>query len=175
MRHHFTITNLAPKGHEHKQERMINIGERLPESLGRDEHGREVLLSELAGKKFILYFYPKDSTSGCTAEACSLRDNYDELLRLGYDVIGVSVDSARSHLHFIEKQQLPFRLIADTEKQLVQALGVWGEKKLYGRTYMGTLRTTFLIDEQGYVEHIFLPKEIKTKIHAEQILKHIGQ
>ena len=149
----------------------MNIGDRLPEVLGKNETGEEVLLSAYAGKKFILYFYPKDSTPGCTAEACSLRDNYDALLSLGYEVLGVSVDSEKSHQRFIEKQQLPFHLIADTEKTLVEAMGVWGEKKMCGRAYMGTFRTTFLIDEEGKIARIFTPKEIKTKTHAEQILE----
>ena len=151
----------------------MNIGDKLPEVLGKNEAGEAVLLSAYAGKKFILYFYPKDSTPGCTAEACSLRDNYDALLGLGYDVLGVSVDSDKSHQRFIEKQQLPFHLIADTEKTLVEAMGVWGEKKMCGRTYMGTLRTTFLIDEEGKVARIFGPKDIKTKTHADQILEVI--
>ena len=151
----------------------MNIGDKLPEVLGKNEAGEEVLLSAYAGKKFILYFYPKDSTPGCTAEACSLRDNYDALLGLGYEVLGVSIDSEKSHQKFIEKQQLPFHLIADTEKTLVEAMGVWGEKKMCGRTYMGTLRTTFLIDEEGKVARIFTPKEIKTKTHADQILEEI--
>ena len=125
----------------------MNVGDKLPEVLGKNEAGEEVLLSAYAGKKFILYFYPKDSTPGCTAEACSLRDNYEALLGLGYDVLGVSVDSEKSHLRFIEKQQLPFHLIADTEKNLVEAVGVWGEKKMCGRTYMGTFRTTFLLHQ----------------------------
>ena len=151
----------------------MNIGDKLPEVLGKNEAGEEVLLSAYAGKKFILYFYPKDSTPGCTAEACSLRDNYDALLGLGYDVLGVSVDSDKSHQRFIEKQQLPFHLIADTDKTLVEAMGVWGEKKMCGRTYMGTLRTTFLVDEEGKVARIFGPKDIKTKTHADQILEAI--
>ena len=151
----------------------MNIGDKLPEVLGKNESGEEVLLSAYAGKKFILYFYPKDSTPGCTAEACSLRDNYDTLLGLGYDVLGVSIDSEKSHQRFIEKQQLPFHLIADEDKTLVEVMGVWGEKKMCGRTYMGTLRTTFLIDEEGKVARIFTPKEIKTKTHADQILEEI--
>ena len=118
----------------------------------------------------MLYFYPKDNTSGCTAEACSLRDNYSELRKQGYEVIGVSIDSEKSHRNFIDKHQLPFTLIADTEKTLVSEMGVWGEKSMYGRKYMGTFRTTFIIDENGIIEKVFLPKEIKTKTHAEQIL-----
>ena len=148
----------------------IQVGDKAPEILGIDQDGNEVRLSEFKGKKLILYFYPKDNTSGCTAEACSLRNGYAELQSAGYEVIGVSKDSAKSHKGFIEKQSLPFRLIADTETLLQQAFGVWGEKKLYGRTYMGTFRTTFIINENGVVEKIIGPKEIKTKDHANQIL-----
>ena len=148
----------------------IQVGDKAPEILGTDHDGNEVRLSEFKGKKLILYFYPKDNTSGCTAEACSLRNGYAELQSAGYEVIGVSKDSAKSHKGFIEKQSLPFRLIADTETLLQQAFGVWGEKKLYGRTYMGTFRTTFIINENGVVEKIIGPKEIKTKDHANQIL-----
>ena len=135
-----------------------------------DENGNEIKLSDFKGKKLVLYFYPKDSTPGCTAEACSLRDNYEAMLARGYEVIGVSVDSERSHRNFIAKQSLPFHLIADTEKTWVEAFGVWGEKKMCGRTYMGTFRTTFIIDEEGRIERIFAPKEIDTKNHAAQIL-----
>ena len=148
----------------------MKIGDKVPEYLGTDEAGREIRISDFAGKKLVLYFYPKDSTSGCTAEACSLRDNYSELKKLGYAVVGVSVQDGKSHQKFIDKNNLPFNLIADTEKKLVEAFGVWAEKKMYGRSYMGTLRTTFIINEKGEVEKIFTPKEIKTKIHAEQIL-----
>ena len=118
----------------------------------------------------MLYFYPKDNTSGCTAEACSLRDGYADLQAAGYEVIGVSKDSATSHQGFISKQSLPFNLIADTETTLQQQFGVWAEKKMYGRSYMGTLRTTFIINEEGFVTHIIGPKEVKTKDHANQIL-----
>ncbi len=148
----------------------MKIGDKAPEILGINENGDEIRLSAYKGKKVVLYFYPKDNTSGCTAEACSLRDNYSELRKKGYEVIGVSVDSDKSHRNFIDKHQLPFTLIADTEKTLVTEMGVWGEKSMYGRKYMGTFRTTFIIDENGIIEKIFLPKEIKTKTHAEQIL-----
>lgn len=148
----------------------MNIGDKAPEILGINENGEEIRLSAYRGKKVVLYFYPKDNTSGCTAEACSLRDNYSELRKKGYEVIGVSIDSDKSHRNFIDKHQLPFTLIADTEKTLVTKMGVWGEKSMYGRKYMGTFRTTFIIDENGIIEKIFLPKEIKTKTHAEQIL-----
>ena len=148
----------------------MTIGDKIPSLLGLNEKGEEVKASDFAGKKLVLYFYPKDSTAGCTAEACSLRDHYDELQKAGYEVLGVSVDSDKSHQKFIDKNNLPFNLIADTEKKLVEAFGVWAEKKMYGRSYMGTLRTTFIINEKGEVEKIFTPNEIKTKIHAEQIL-----
>lgn len=148
----------------------MNIGDMVPQLTGTDENGNEIKLSDFKGKKLVLYFYPKDSTPGCTAEACSLRDNYEAMLARGYEVLGVSVDSERSHRNFIAKQSLPFHLIADTEKTWVEAFGVWGEKKMCGRTYMGTFRTTFIIDEEGCIERIFAPKEIDTKNHAAQIL-----
>ncbi|MDY3069723.1 MAG: thioredoxin-dependent thiol peroxidase [Parabacteroides sp.] len=148
----------------------LNIGDKAPEILGTDENGKEIKLSDFKGKKLALYFYPKDNTSGCTAEACSLRDGYEELQKAGYEIVGVSKDSAKSHQNFIAKQNLPFRLIADTETTLQQQFGVWAEKKMCGRTYMGTLRTTFIIDENGVIEKIFGPKEVKTKDHANQIL-----
>ena len=138
--------------------------------LGVNERGEEVRLSQYRGRKVVLYFYPKDNTSGCTAEACSLRDNYTALREKGYEVVGVSVDSEASHRKFIEKHELPFTLIADTDKKLVTEMGVWGEKSMYGRKYMGTFRTTFIIDEEGMVEKVFLPKEVKTKTHGEQVL-----
>lgn len=149
----------------------MNVGDKAPEFLGLDENGKEIHLSDSKGKKVVLYFYPKDNTSGCTAQACSLRDGYDELKKAGYEVIGVSVDSAASHQKFIAKNNLPFTLISDTNKTLVEQFGVWGEKKMYGRTYMGTYRTTFIINEEGFVERIITPKEVKTKEHAQQILK----
>ena len=148
----------------------MTIGDKAPDLLGLNEKGEEIRLSQYAGKKLVLYFYPKDSTSGCTTEACNLRDNYAELRRAGYEVVGVSVDSAASHQKFIAKYELPFPLIADTDKTLVEAFGVWGEKSMYGRKYMGTFRTTFVINEEGIFERILLPKEIKVKEHAEQIL-----
>ena len=146
----------------------MEIGDKAPELLGVDQDGKEVRLSDYSGKKLVLYFYPKDLTSGCTTEACNLRDNYDELKAQGYDVLGVSVDDEKKHQKFIEKNSLPFHLIADTEKKLVEEFGVWGEKKMYGRTYM--FRTTFIINEDGKVERIIGPKQIKVKEHAKQIL-----
>ena len=148
----------------------MEIGSKAPEILGKDSNGNEIRLSDFSGKKLVLYFYPKDSTPGCTQEACNLRDNYSELRRQGYEVVGVSVDSEKSHQRFIEKNNLPFPLISDTDKQLVEQFGVWGEKKMAGRTYMGTFRTTFIINEQGIVERIIGPKEIKVKDHTAQIL-----
>ena len=149
----------------------MNIGDKAPEILGKDEEGREIRLSDFRGKKLVLYFYPKDLTSGCTAEACSFRDHRSELQEAGYEVVGVSVDEDKQHRKFKEKHELNFPLIADVDKRLVETFGVWQEKSMYGRKYMGTVRTTFIIDEEGVVEQIIGPKQIKTKIHAEQILK----
>ncbi len=148
----------------------MNIGDQAPDLLGYDEQGNELRLSQFRGQRVVLYFYPKDNTPGCTAEACSFRDHEAELAAAGYAVIGVSADSAQSHVRFRERHGLPFHLVADTERQLIEAFGAWGEKKMCGRTYMGILRTTFVIDEEGRVAHIFNPKEIKTKTHAEQVL-----
>lgn len=148
----------------------MEIGQRLPEILGKDQDGKEIRLSDFAGKKLVLYAYPKDSTPGCTSEACGLRDNYERFLAQGYAIVGVSIQDEKSHKRFIEKYQLPFPLIADTEQQLVNELGIFGEKKMCGRTYMGTFRTTFITDENGIVQRIFTPKEIKVKEHARQIL-----
>lgn len=148
----------------------MNIGDKAPEILGLNENGEEIRLSNYQGKKIVLYFYPKDSTSGCTAQACNLRDHYTELRNAGFEVIGVSVDDAKSHQKFIAKNELPFTIIADTEKKLVEQFGVWGEKSMYGRKYMGTFRTTFIINEEGIIERIILPKQVKTKEHSKQIL-----
>lgn len=148
----------------------MKIGDRIPEILGKDQNGNEVKASDFLGQKIVLYTYPKDNTSGCTAEACSLRDHKEALTSKGYTILGVSKDSAASHQKFIEKQSLNFNLIADTDTTLLQNLGAWGEKTMCGKTSMGTLRTTFLVNEQGIVTHIFTPKQIKTKEHAEQIL-----
>ena len=149
---------------------MLKIGDRMPHFEVKDHNGNTVNSEELIGRKTIIYFYPKDNTSGCTAEACNLRDNYAELRQAGYEVIGVSVDDAKSHQKFIAKNELPFTLIADTDKKLVEQFGVWGEKSMYGRKYMGTFRTTFIINEEGIVERIILPKQVKTKEHSKQIL-----
>lgn len=149
---------------------MMNIGDKVPDILGLDENGKEIKRSDFPGKTIALYFYPKDLTSGCTAQACNLRDNYHTLLDAGYQVIGVSVDPQASHKKFIEKNTLPFPLIADTDHKLVELFGVWGEKSMYGRKYMGTFRTTFIISPEGIVQRIIGPKQVKTKDHAAQIL-----
>lgn len=151
----------------------MNIGDKIPAILGLDQDGKEIKASDYAGRKLVLYTYPKDNTSGCTAEACSLRDHLGRLNAMGYDVLGVSKDSATSHQRFIERQNLNFPLIADTDTRLLRELGAWGEKKMYGKTTMGTLRTTYLVDENGIVRHIFTPKIIKTKEHAAQIIDWI--
>jgi len=148
----------------------LQVGDKAPEILGVNQDGKELKLSDFAGKKIVLYFYPKDNTSGCTAQACNLRDNYGELRKAGYEIVGVSADSEKSHQGFIAKQNLPFNLIADTEKTLSTLFGTWGEKSMYGRKYMGMFRTTFIIDEKGVIERIISPKEVKTNNHAAQIL-----
>lgn len=148
----------------------MQIGSKIPENLGIDQNGTQLTASSFAGKKLALYFYPKDNTPGCTAQACSLRDGYQELKKAGYAIIGVSIDSEVSHRKFVEKYSLPFPLIADTDKKLSEQFGVWQEKKNYGKTYMGTVRTTFLIDENGIVTHILEGRKVDTKNHAAQIL-----
>jgi len=145
------------------------IGSPAPDFEARDQSGNLIRLSDYRGKKVVLYFYPKDDTPGCTAQACSLRDNYAALQQAGYEVLGVSVDNEKSHQKFIGKYQLPFRLLADTDQQIVEAYDVWKEKSMYGRTYMGTVRTTFLIDENGILTDII--EKVDTKNHADQILK----
>ncbi|MGN0228432.1 MAG: peroxiredoxin [Muribaculaceae bacterium] len=149
---------------------MIEIGQKLPEVLGKDQDGNEIKLSDFAGKKLVLYVYPKDNTPGCTNQACNLRDNYSALLKQGYAILGASIQSEASHKKFIEKYSLPFPIIADTDKVLVEQLGVYGEKKMCGKVGMGTFRTTFITDENGVVTRIIGPKQIKVKEHAEQIL-----
>mgnify|MGYP002855997733 CR=1 FL=1 len=153
----------------------MKVGDRMPEVLGTDEKGNEICLSDFAGRKLILYAYPKDNTQGCTAEACSLSQHANELNSAGYSIVGISKDSAQSHQKFKDKYDLPFPLIADVDTTILKQIGAWGEKKMYGKTTEGTLRTTFLIDEHGVIEKIFTPKEIKTKIHAEQILDEINK
>ena len=147
---------------------MLNVGEKAPDFLGRDEDGTEIRVSDYKGRKLVVYFYPKDSTPGCTAEACSLRDGMDVLVDAGYAVVGISADSAASHKRFKEKQQLNFPLVADVEKSTIQAFGAWGEKKMAGRAYMGILRTTFVIDGDGIIEKVIT--KVDTKNAARQIL-----
>ena len=142
----------------------------MPDFQVVNQNGDIVSSADLLGKKTIIYFYPKDNTSGCTAEACNLRDNHEALMAKGYNVVGVSKDSAASHRRFIEKYALPFTLLADTSTEMIQAFGAWGEKRLYGRAYMGTLRRTFIFDEQGILTEII--EDVDTKRHAEQILQH---
>ena len=147
----------------------LQVGDKAPEVLGRNQDGNEIRLSDFAGKILVLYFYPKDNTPGCTAQACSLRDEYSELRGKGYEVLGVSADSTASHRKFIQKYDLPFNLISDGDKTLSEQVGTWGEKKLYGKSYMGMLRTTFIIDENGIIENIISPKEVNTKEHGKQV------
>ncbi|HNW98896.1 MAG TPA: thioredoxin-dependent thiol peroxidase [Bacteroidales bacterium] len=150
---------------------MTNIkeGDTAPDFTGKDQNGNNISLKDFKGKKTVLYFYPKDSTPGCTQEACNLKDNYHSFLNKGYVVIGISADNEKSHQKFIEKYQLPFPLIADTEKKIIEAYGVWGKKKFMGREFMGILRTTFIIDEKGIVEKIIT--KVDTKNHTSQILE----
>ncbi|MDR2038316.1 MAG: thioredoxin-dependent thiol peroxidase [Bacteroidales bacterium] len=147
----------------------LKTGDKAPDFKGRNQDGQEISLNDYKGKKLVLYFYPKDNTSGCTAEACSLRNAYDDFLDKGYEIVGVSPDSEKSHVNFISKNNLPFPLIADTDKEIASSYGVWGEKKMYGRTYMGILRTTFIIDENGFIEKVI--EKVDTKNHADQLLK----
>ena len=150
----------------------LEEGAMAPEIKGKDQDGNSISLSDYKGKKVILYFYPKDNTPGCTAEACNLRDNYDALLQKGFAIIGVSADSAKSHQNFRQKHDLPFPLLVDEDKEVIKAYGAWGEKKMYGKTYEGILRTTYVIDEEGKIEKVF-PK-VKTKDHTKQILDELN-
>ena len=152
----------------------MNIGDRIPEVLGIDQDGKEIKSSDFKGKKLVLYSYPKANTSGCTAEACSLQAHKAELEAAGYTIIGVSKDRQELQKKFADAQGLEFPLIADTETTLLQELGCWGEKVACGRKTIGIIRTTYLVDEDGVIEKIFNAKEIKTKIHAEQILDYIN-
>jgi peroxiredoxin Q/BCP len=147
---------------------MLKPGDKMPFFEVMDQDGNKVTSDDLKGKKTIVYFYPKDNTSGCTAEACNLRDNYEALTAKGYNVVGVSKDSAASHKRFAEKHELPFTLLADTSLQMLQDFGAWGEKKMYGKTVMGTLRRTFIFDENGILERVI--EKVDTKNHAAQIL-----
>lgn len=153
----------------------MNVGDKIPEILGIDQNGKEIKSSDYRGKKVVLYSYPKANTSGCTAEACSLQAHKAELNAAGYEIIGVSKDKVELQKKFAEAQGLEFPLIADTDTTLLQTLGCWGEKVACGRRTIGTLRTTYLVNEDGIIEKIFTPKEIKTKIHAEQIIKFLNE
>jgi peroxiredoxin Q/BCP len=146
----------------------LQIGDKAPAFVVNDQDGNTVKLSDFVGKKVVLFFYPKDQTPGCTAEACNLRDNFDSLKKAGYSILGISKDSERSHRNFIAKQNLPFSLLADTDLQVHDLYGTWQEKQNYGKTYMGTVRTTFLIDEKGIISDII--GKVKTKDHTSQIL-----
>ena len=148
---------------------MLNIGDKAPDFLGTDECGNEVRVSDYKGRKLVVYFYPKDSTPGCTAEACSLRDGMDDLVEAGYAVVGISADSVASHVWFKEKQNLNFPLIADVDKKTIEAFGAWGEKQMAGRKYMGIIRTTFVIDGNGTVERVIT--KVDTKNAAKQVLE----
>ncbi len=148
---------------------QLKEGMKAPLFEGTDQDGRKIKLSDYTGKKVVLYFYPKDNTPGCTAEACNLRDNNDCLLKEGFTVIGVSIDSEKSHKGFASKYSLPFPLIADTSKKIVNDYGVYGEKKMYGKSYFGIVRTTFVIDENGIIEKII--SKVDTQNHTEQIFK----
>lgn len=153
---------------------MTNLkeGDKAPEFSGTDQKGEKISLKDFAGNKLILYFYPKDDTPGCTAEACNLRDNYEALLKKGFKIVGVSKDNQSSHRKFANKYTLPFPLIADTDKRIMNKYGAWGEKQFLGKTAIGTLRTTFVISEKGIIEKVFT--KIDTKNHTEQILKAIN-
>lgn len=151
----------------------LKEGDKAPDFAAKDQHGNEITLSQYKGKKVILFFYPKDNTPGCTAEACSLRDYYKDLQKMGFEVIGVSKDNEKSHQKFIKDHHLPYTLISDTELNLNNAYGVWGEKKFMGKTHMGTLRTTFVISEKGIIEKIFT--DVNTKDHAQQIIENYTQ
>ena len=146
----------------------IEIGKKAPEFSGNDQNGVKRTLKEFAGKKLVLYFYPKDDTPGCTAEACDLRDNYKKFIAAGYAIVGASPDEEKKHQKFINKYELPFDLLADTDHSIAEAFGVWVEKSMYGRQYMGIARTTFVIDENGKIQDII--SKVNTKDHSSQIL-----
>jgi thioredoxin-dependent peroxiredoxin len=150
---------------------QLKVGDKAPDFSGINQDGKKISLSDFMGKKLILYFYPKDNTPGCTAEACNLNDNYNSWLDKGFEVVGVSADSVESHRKFREKYGLKFDLIADTDKEILQAYSAWGEKNMYGKKYMGVLRTTYIIDENGIIEEIF--EKVETKNHTKQILEKI--
>ena len=151
----------------------LKQGDQAPQFTSKDQNGNTVSLTQFKGKKVILYFYPKDNTPGCTAEACDFRDNYQGLVTKGIDVLGVSVDDEKSHQKFITKFDLPFTLLADTNHEIVEAYGVWAEKNMYGKKYMGINRTTFIIDEDGIIAHIIT--KVDTKSPTAQVLQLIEQ
>ena len=152
---------------------LLKVGDIAPKFTAKDQDGNNIELSRFEGKKVVLYFYPKDDTPGCTAEACSLRDDYAEILNKGILVIGVSADSQSSHKKFISKYNLPFPIIADEDKSVIKAYGVWGEKKMYGKSYEGILRTTYIISESGKIEYVI--EKVDTKNHSKQILETIDK
>lgn len=147
----------------------LKIGDPAPDFSAPDQDGNMVSLDQFSGKKLVLYFYPKDNTPGCTAEACDLRDNYERFMKEGYEILGVSADSQKSHQNFIKKYDLPFPLLSDVDKKVLEAYGAWGEKKMYGKTYMGVLRKTFVISEKGTIENII--EKVETKQHSKQIFE----
>jgi peroxiredoxin Q/BCP len=146
----------------------LKVGDKAPDFTAKNQNGKEIKLSNFIGKKVILYFYPKDDTPGCTAEACNLRDNYDELLKKGFEVIGVSPDGEQSHTKFVTKYNLQFNLVADTSKTILKEYGAWGNKSMYGKEYEGVLRTTYIINEEGKIEKVI--DKVDTKNHSSQIL-----
>lgn len=150
----------------------LKEGDLAPAINSVDENGDLITLKQFRGKRVVLFFYPKDNTPGCTAEACDLRDNYSQFIAQGFEIIGVSADSEKSHLNFKSKHELPFSLISDVDKKVLQDYGAWGEKKLYGKSYMGVLRKTFIVNEEGYVENII--EKVKTKEHSKQIFAELS-
>ncbi len=150
----------------------LKVGELAPSIVAVDQNGEKITLEEYRGKKVVLYFYPKDNTPGCTAESCDLRDNYSQFLKQGFEIIGVSADSENSHLKFISKYELPFRLISDVDKKVLLDYEAWGEKRLMGKTYMGILRKTYIVNEDGVVEKII--DKVKTKEHSKQIFEELS-
>jgi peroxiredoxin Q/BCP len=150
----------------------LKEGDLAPAINATDENGEEITLEEYRGKKVVLYFYPRDNTPGCTAEACDLRDNYSQFIEQGFEIIGVSADSEKSHIKFKSKYELPFRLISDVDRKVLQDYGAWGKKKLYGKSFLGVIRKTFIINEDGYVEKII--EKVKTKEHSKQIFAELS-
>lgn len=163
--------NLSKQEIKH-QMTHLKEGDNAPAISGLDQDNKERSWDEFKGKRTILFFYPKDNTPGCTAEACNLRDNYQGLMDQGFSVVGVSADSVKKHQNFVSKYELPFPLIADTERQVIEQYGVWGEKKMYGKTFEGIFRTTFVIDTAGKIEKVI--SKVDTKNHTEQILQELG-